>query len=145
MINVYCIACTQEENVQKPKEEPDSLKPKINALRKNFEMVGIKYYNLLFVRMPCCMQSCWCRLHDRKGFRDFTATVGKCHFSFSTICIDYILRSNQSIFNIVCSNPLNPIIFEVNSLSCIRIMRYFIAIGLYTNIFSTNIIFLNCL
>ena len=41
MIHVYNVACSQEENGQKPKEESQSLKPKIDALRKNFDMVSI--------------------------------------------------------------------------------------------------------
>ena len=39
MIYVYGVACSQEENGQKQKQE--SIKPKIDALRKNFDMVSI--------------------------------------------------------------------------------------------------------
>lgn len=41
MIHVYGVACSQEENGQVQKDESESLKPKIDALRKNFDMVSV--------------------------------------------------------------------------------------------------------
>jgi hypothetical protein len=42
MIHLYGVACWQEENGQKEKE---SFKPKIDALRKNFDMASITSEN----------------------------------------------------------------------------------------------------
>ncbi len=61
MIHVYGIACGQEENGQKQKEE--SFKPKIDALRKNFDMASenlvIQIHarlNLVYLILPHLIQ-----------------------------------------------------------------------------------------